>query len=171
MSLDQAPAATFVRDDRRSELFDGVGKRIVPDVVQQRRGDSHARITIGQPAAIGVAADVVDRQASQMHDAERVLEARVPGARPDSRDEPELLDALEPNERSRADQGEIRSTEGNPVVQGVADGRFDRESSGGSSPWLDHGAKDRPALNAVSATSQRRVCSAAWNGARERGQW
>ena len=46
-SLDQAPAAAFVRDDRRSQLFDRVGERIVPDVVQQCGGDSHPRIAIG----------------------------------------------------------------------------------------------------------------------------
>jgi hypothetical protein len=39
-----------------------------------------------------------------------MLKARMPGAGPDPRDEPELLDALEPNERRRADQGDIRPT-------------------------------------------------------------
>jgi hypothetical protein len=63
-----------------------------------------------------------------------MLEARMPGARPDPRDEPQLLDALEPNEGGRADQGDIRSTQGNPVVQGIADGRFDRERGGRSGP-------------------------------------
>ena len=72
-----------MRDDRRSELFDGVGKRVMTDVVQKRRGHGHAGIIIGQPAAIRFAANVIDRQACQMHDPERVLEARVPGARPD----------------------------------------------------------------------------------------
>ena len=81
---------------------------------------------------VGVASDVVDRQASQVHDAERVLEARMPGAGPDARDEPELLDALESNERGRADQGEIRSAERNAIVQGVADGRFDRNPVAGA---------------------------------------
>ena len=97
------------------------------DVVQKRRGHGHASIIIGQPAAIGVAANVVDRQACQMHHPKRVLEAGVPGARPDPGDESELLDALEPNEGGRADQREIRSAQGNSVVQRVADGRLDRE--------------------------------------------
>ena len=104
----------------------------MPDVVQQSRGDSHARVTIGQPPALGGAADVVDRQSSQMHDPERMLEARMPGAGPDPRDEPELLDALEPTEGGRADQGDIRSTQGNPIVERVADGRFDWEAGGRS---------------------------------------
>ena len=153
-----------MRHDRRPQFFDGVGKRIVPDVVQQCRGDRHARIAIGQPAARGVTSDVVDREPSQMHDAERMLEACMPGARPDSRDKPELLDALESREWGRADQGEIGSTEGNPIVQSVADGRFDVESGGWSSSWLDHGVKDSPLLNAVNATFHRQVCSGRGTG-------
>src|SRR5688572_26987871 len=94
----------------------------------------------------------------------------MPCARPDARDEPELLDALEPDEGGRADQGDIGSTERNPVIQGVANRRFDRESGGGSTPWLGHVGKDRPALKTVSAACLRQVCSAPWNVTEVRGQ-
>jgi hypothetical protein len=114
---------------------------------------------------------MVDRQPSQVHDPERVLEARVPGSWPDPRDEPKLLDALEANEGRRADQREIRLTEGDSVVEGIADGSHNRESGGGSSAWLDHGAKDSLLQKPVSVTSTRQVSSsAAWNGAGARGQ-
>jgi hypothetical protein len=64
------------------------------------------------------------------------------GAWPDPRDEPELLDALEPNEWGRGDQGEIGAAQRNAVVQGVADGRFDGETGGGSSPWSMTGERE-----------------------------
>src|SRR5687768_18101033 len=105
-----------------------------------------------------------------MHDPERVLEARMSGARPDPRDEPELLDALEPNERGRADQGEIRSAQRNAIVQGVPNGRFDRESSGRSGPWLDHDAKDRPASNASAGPLGAGYARRRGTGAGERGR-
>ena len=112
---------------------------------------------------------MVDSKSSEMHDSERMLEARMPGARPDPRDETELLDPLESNEGGCADEGDIRPTQGNPVVQSIANGRCDREPGGRSSPWLGHAGKDRPVWHAVSAPARRHVCSAPLEGEGERG--
>src|SRR5215213_10221403 len=104
-----------------------------------------------------------------MHDPERMLEACMPGAGPDPRDEPELLDALEPSERGRADQGDIRSTKGNPVVEGVPDGGCNRECGSWGDPWRGHDGKDRPDLDAASAATRRHVCSGTRQGTGDRG--
>src|SRR5690606_34428323 len=48
-------------------------------------------------------------------------EAGVLGARPDARDEPELLDAVEPAKFRRVDQGEVVPGKRDAVVEGIAD--------------------------------------------------
>ena len=100
------------------------------DVVEQRRGDGHARVLIGEPAPFRRRTQVVDRQPSEVHDAQRVFEPRVPGAGPDSRDESELLNPLEAGEGRRSDQRDLGTGQRDAVVEGVADSRFDGESGG-----------------------------------------
>ncbi len=84
--------------------------------------------------ALGAATDVIDCQAREMHNTQGMLESRVAGSGPDSRNEPELLDAFEAHKRRGADQGDVRAAQGNPVVEGVAHGGFDRKTGGRGCP-------------------------------------
>ena len=76
----------------------GVREGVVADVVEQGGGGDRARVLVGDPGAAGDRAQVVDGQPRQVEDAERVLEAGVPGAGPDAGDEAELLDPLQAQE-------------------------------------------------------------------------
>jgi hypothetical protein len=69
-----------------------------------------------------------------VEDAERVVVAGVLGAGPDPRDEAELLDAVEPEEDGGRDEGQLRLREGDPVIEGIADRRRDREPRAGYGP-------------------------------------
>ncbi len=59
----------FVGNDWWTKLFDGVGKGVVADVVEQTCNDRHAGVFVGEPAAFRGRAQVGDGEAGEVHDA------------------------------------------------------------------------------------------------------
>lgn len=92
------------------------------DIVQERGGDGHPGRVVGNGLATRHAPEVIDSHAREVHDAQGVLEPRVASARPDTGDEAELLNALEPGEGRRVDQRAFWLGDGDAVIEGVPDG-------------------------------------------------
>ena len=121
-------ADLLMRNHRIAQLLDGMGKGVVPDIVQQRGGAEGAGILVGDPVRIGAGAQMLDRLAGQMEDPDRVLEAGVPRSRPDAGDEPELLNTLQPQKCLRVDQPQLGIGQRHDVVQAVAQHGRNRKS-------------------------------------------
>ncbi len=87
-----------------------------------------AGVFVGNPLRIGPRAQMLDRQPGKMEDPDRMLEAGMPRSRPDARDEPKLLNPLQPQKCLRIDQPQLGIGQGHDVVQAVAQHGRNRES-------------------------------------------
>src|SRR5439155_19527856 len=120
--LDDVATDLLVAQDRRPQLLDGVREGVVADVVQQGRGRDGVEVG-GRRAEGGVERGPQGAQgaAGEGEDAEGMLEAAVLGARPDARDEAELLDAVQAEELGRAEERDLARPQRDAVVEAVAD--------------------------------------------------
>ena len=101
----------------------------MPDVVQQRGRRDGAGIFVGDPSAVGKGSQMVEREPGKVEHAERMLVAGVFRARPDARNEAELLNPFEAQERLRADNRRTRGAEAESGRRGVADRRHCRKAN------------------------------------------
>jgi hypothetical protein len=108
-------------------VLDVVAERDVGDVVQQRGDPQHAPLVVADAQAGGVARGVavhgVEQPVAHVQRADRMLEARVHGARVDEVRETELLDAAQPLELGRVDQPHFLGGEFDVAVDGIAQDR------------------------------------------------
>src|SRR5919199_3150006 len=94
---------------------------VMADVMQKRGGGDGVEIGRARLQRRGQGrTERVQRPSHQRQDAERVLEAAVLGSGPYAGDEPQLLDAVEPQEFGGAQQRDLTWPQGNAVVEAVA---------------------------------------------------
>jgi len=92
----------------------------VTDIVKQRCRANRASVFIGDPLRVGPGAQMLDGLPGEVEYPDRVLEAGMPRTRPDTRDETQLLDALQPQKCLRIDQRQFGVRQRDDIVQTVA---------------------------------------------------
>src|SRR2546421_4408387 len=94
---------------------------VMADVMQERGGGDGVEVRRVRPQRCGQGrTERLERAPHQRQNAEGVLEAAVLGSGPHTGDEAQLLDAVEPQERGRAEQSDLTWLEGHAVVEAVA---------------------------------------------------
>ena len=120
--LDDPPRVHFVVDEERHQLLEGVGEGVVPDVVEQGRGEKDADILVGELEGRIGPDQAGEELLGEVVDAEGVLEAGVARSRIDEVDQPELGDVAKALELLGVDQGEEGIGSMNVPPDRVADG-------------------------------------------------
>src|SRR2546430_9393410 len=116
----------------RAGLFERVGERVMPDVVQQRRRGERGAIA-GREPGIPRVLELRQRAPRQMISAEGVLEAAVRGARVDEEGMAQLPHVAESLNGGGVDHREGRGVEPDVVPERVADDLERRQRDGPAS--------------------------------------
>ena len=121
-----------------------MAERPVPEVMHQA-GDRDAQHLLIRDLQLGLLALELARPlAREVADAERVLEAVVPGAREDPLHRPELADAAQPLELGRVDDLHAQRVERDRPVDHVGDDPRPRERP--NHPRIQQHAAEREGL-------------------------
>ena len=113
---------------RQAGLFEGVGKRVMADVVKQRR-ESHPKRGGGLDASYRLL-ELSQRAAREMTGAERVLEAGVGRSGIDQEGVAQLADVAEPLHGRRIHDGQCLGVEADVVPERIADDLDPRACAG-----------------------------------------
>ena len=105
----------------RADLLEGMRKRVVPDVVEQRGGADKRAFVATDGGEFLLFLEEIQRAPGEVERSERVLESRMGGAGIDEKSEPELANVSEPLKRRRVDQLEAQRIESDVVPEGVPD--------------------------------------------------
>src|SRR5687767_752797 len=149
---DRAAKDQLVRDFlmvEGADLLERVRKRIMSDVMQERRrGDDRALARI-DPCELAALGQEGEGAPGEMIRAERVLEARVSGTGIDEVGEPELANVAQPLERGRVDEANGDVIDADVVPERVADDGHEGQGITGSRCRGIEGAYRYPRFGAL----------------------